>query len=1543
MKKYIVSTLVIFFIGFFNSIAKDNIPNPNNSNTDSYRLLSSGCLPSTAQTIMDVNNVRTTILGGGDMWWDLDNAKYEIPRGSDRHSMFAGALWIGGLDAQGNLKVAGMTYRQDGNDFWPGPLNSDVTDPDYGTIDPQTCAEFDKHYKIELSEVLEYIGYFNCIAPDCIKDEEYPDYVIPDVISKWPAERFEIDGTFDYLAPYVDLNGNMEYDPTLGEYPAYDVNKEKDCKNEDILFGDQTLWWVFNDNGNIHTESGSESAIGLEIQAQGFGFQTNDEINNMTFYNYKIINRSTQTLNDTYFGQWVDPDLGEYQDDFVGCDVSLGLGYCYNGDAVDEGVAGYNYDSDDPPPAIGVDFFRGPLADGGDGIDNDRDGVIDEEGEQIIMSKFVYYNNDFTVHGNPENAQHYYGYLRGIWKNGQKMTYGQTGWEEGLPECNFMFPDDTDTENATLYGPWTEIIAGNTPADRRFLQSAGPFTLEPGAVNYITTGVVWARASEGNNFASVELMKIADKKAQTLFDICFEVIDGPSAPDMTFVELDQELIVNLTNSETSNNFGTSYAEEDEFISDVLLSTSEGFESQVTVDGVTYYGGDEIFSESLLNINKQYKFEGYQVFQLKNKDVSQTDLYNPDKAYLVYQCDVENYLTDDGEIVFIPSSNTTPIANLVNYSLDESVGPDVYMPQNMTLESANSGISHSFRITEDKFATGNPALVNNKEYYYMVIAYAYNEYIPYSPETPFSSADPFAPSNVGQKKPYLAGRKNIKTYTAIPHKIESFGDVPTGNYGDAPAQDGYAGRGNGGNFVEISAANRNEIATNYSTDVLNYRRNMSPLEVTVIDPLSVPDADFIFKIVADDTLFTVETGIGLPGNNPESNVVKNGRWSLTMMQNGAIIDTKYSNTFLSGESHQVIPEWGLAIRYRMIPDLQSGQREDLGCLSCGDIPPVSNAEIDKLFWDLDTLSMQELISIAQGADFKDALDDLWLSPMPDVEVWDTPGTDVVAFSRAADWIRSGSDSYSPSSPSSVPLYPYGDVSVDGAAIDPSAAVGSAKYEPLDKIEIYETEQFLVPYKLLNTDYRGRTFCSNGSTAGCADGPSSNDGSAFPSINVIDTIGGGLAWYKDKNYTNLNRLNNIDLVLTPDQSLWTRCPVLDLSESEVTWTGNFDAMTDNTAPNTIGQDSEGSPIFDWASGDELGLWEIGNGTGLNETAFKDGLPAEKWDLRLSPNVGKDGQPDNTGEGFNSENGWGWFPGYAVNVTTGRRLNLMFTENSSLGPEHNATDMKFNPTPYNFIDANGEGYASSVPWGAESAVMNGGHAVFVLDSDYQGDNHEDNPHFNRYCANGSETTSWNDLRKKFVIQHIQWVGYWLASDENTRWDTGMENEVVIRARVPESYGYRASSQQDNTYEIDPITGAVDTIIGQLNQGYPVYRFNSSEILTIIDDEETKKGAMDDINIVPNPYYGMSGYESSQVDTRVKITNLPKTCRISIYTINGNRVRQYNKDNGDSYLEWDLKNEYGIQIASGMYLIHIDAGAIGERTLKWFGAMRPIDLNTF
>ena len=97
--------------------------------------------------------------------------------------------------------------------------------------------------------------------------------------------------------------------------------------------------------------------------------------------------------------------------------------------------------------------------------------------------------------------------------------------------------------------------------------------------------------------------------------------------------------------------------------------------------------------------------------------------------MIYQCDIENYRgTDiDGSptSTFEPGENPDPIADLVNYNLDESVGPGIFVPQNMTLGAGNEGVFHSIRVTEDKFASGNTDLVNNKPYYFTVIAYAHN--------------------------------------------------------------------------------------------------------------------------------------------------------------------------------------------------------------------------------------------------------------------------------------------------------------------------------------------------------------------------------------------------------------------------------------------------------------------------------------------------------------------------------------------------------------------------------------------------------------------------------------------------------------------------------------------------------------------------------------------------------------------------------------------------------------------------------------------------
>ena len=519
--KHFISFLLLLFITT-QAHAKDNVQNTILNKNQNLQIIGGGCLDPSSEAELNIGNVRANILGGGDMWWNLENARYEVPKDEGVHSLFAGSLWIGGMDNQENLKIAAMTYRQTGSDFYPGPLNADTESEDYGSTTYEDCNTYNQHWVISKNDVLAYVTYMDCVNDlNCDENNTFPDYQIPDVITNWPASHYSFDGTSEYLAPFIDVDGDGEYNNS--DYPGYDLDAEGNCVEKDYLFGDQSIWWVFNDAGNYHGETGG-TAIGVEIQAQAFAYKTNDELSDMTFYNYKIINRSSETLNDTYFGQWVDPDIGNYEDDYVGCDVDLGLGYCYNGDDDDDGLqgsAGYGFN----PPAIGVDFFKGPLADDNDGIDNDRDGEIDEEGEQIIMSKFVYYNNAawdtdiYDWNNDPVMDMDYYNYLRGVWTNGQPMTYGGNGGDANNPECDFMFPGNTDPDFEEV---WDETTAGNMPSDRRFLQSAGPFTLEPGAVNYITVGVVWARGNNGP-LSSVQAMKEADVMAQDLFDNCFDI------------------------------------------------------------------------------------------------------------------------------------------------------------------------------------------------------------------------------------------------------------------------------------------------------------------------------------------------------------------------------------------------------------------------------------------------------------------------------------------------------------------------------------------------------------------------------------------------------------------------------------------------------------------------------------------------------------------------------------------------------------------------------------------------------------------------------------------------------------------------------------------------------------------------------------------------------------------------------------------------------------------------------------------------------------
>jgi hypothetical protein len=126
-------------------------------------------------------------------------------------------------------------------------------------------------------------------------------------------------------------------------------------------------------------------------------------------------------------------------------------------------------------------------------------------------------------------------------------------------------------------------------------------------------------------------------------------------------------------------------------------------------------------------------------------------------------------------------------------------------------------------------------------------------------------------------------------------------------------------------------------------------------------------------------------------------------------------------------------------------------------------------------------------------------------------------------------------------------------------------------------------------------------------------------------------------------------------------------------------------------------------------------------------------------------------------------------------------------------------------------------------------------------------------------------------------------------------------------------------------------------------MYGWNMDNYKTDLANVEAATSVLDLINIVPNPYYAFSEYERNKVDTRIKITNLPKTCTVSIYNTSGKLINQFKKNNDLTYLDWNLNNKVGIPVSSGIYIVHVDIPEVGEVIRKAFIGMRQPDLEGF
>ncbi|HEX2682859.1 MAG TPA: hypothetical protein VHL77_02940, partial [Ferruginibacter sp.] len=304
--------------------------------------------------------------------------------------------------------------------------------------------------------------------------------------------------------------------------------------------------------------------------------------------------------------------------------------------------------------------------------------------------------------------------------------------------------------------------------------------------------------------------------------------------------------------------------------------------------------------------------------------------------------------------------------------------------------------------------------------------------------------------------------------------------------------------------------------------------------------------------------------------------------------------------------------------------------------------------------------------------------------------------------------------------------------------------------------------------------------------------------------------------------------------------------------------------------------------------------------------------KFDIRShkSWNLEVDGNGRPIYSNIPGDTGMSYFPGYAVNQETGERLNIIFGEDSWL-KGYNGNDMIWNPTHEDLVfDAAG----------FVNKILGGKHYIYVLGTRY-----DECTQFRKDIYGGLSV-------KNNAYKNFQWVGMPMLNFgfNLTSFNEGfIPTETRLKFRVERPYANYANGDKSK------------------NGGNPLYAFSTKNLapLELYENPDADKDALlDRIMAVPNPYYGYTGYEINRLDTRVRITNLPRRATVSIYSLDGSLINRIEKDNANaSYVDWNIRNTKGLPVASGMYLIHVQAEGIGEKVIRWFGAMRPIDITTY
>jgi hypothetical protein len=447
-----------------------------------------------------------------------------FPRGTATIVYAGGFLWGGMVNdsATPSIRVGGQTYNigtVPGAIIRPGvsenPSNADVRiyriRRDWATADlRQDAADI---YLEDPQNVTQ-------VQIDAVREQYRKDWL------EWPWQKG---------APYYDRDGNPGYQP--------DPDGKTSSVTDEPGLGDadQVLWFVTNDLNGVATNLlyGSPP-IGLEMQVTCWAYaSTKPSLQNVIFQRCRLIYKglattpSNASIDSMYLAKWVDPDIGDYSDDYAGCSPARNMGYAYNSTNSDVMYDDFNL----PPPAIGYDLVEGPMVPQSGGSAH-WNLTTRKDFTNLPMTAFTYFTvgsrtTDYAF-GSYDDTKAWWNILRGY----QPAPFSPPTCMIN-PLTNQCTDFELDGDPVNLQG-WLDGKV-DPPGDRRILVSSGPFSLALGDTQEIIVAMIGALGK--NNRDAVTALFSTDNGVKDYYEENFQTPSPVPVPTLRIVELNDTLML----------------------------------------------------------------------------------------------------------------------------------------------------------------------------------------------------------------------------------------------------------------------------------------------------------------------------------------------------------------------------------------------------------------------------------------------------------------------------------------------------------------------------------------------------------------------------------------------------------------------------------------------------------------------------------------------------------------------------------------------------------------------------------------------------------------------------------------------------------------------------------------------------------------------------------------------------------------------------------------------------------------------------------------